>query len=100
MRVLPVHRHPDCDRGQHQHRNADVPVRDAECKHDDEDDEPHASCATGSTCGLLDRTVGSSRVGREARPESAWEAMAEVEAHAPFWPTVWGSSSCTRMHPQ
>jgi hypothetical protein len=44
--------------------------------------------------------VGPPRVGGEARPESAWEAMAEIEAHAPFWPTVRGASSCARMHPQ
>ena len=86
--VLPVHGHPDCDRRQHQHRDADVPVRDADRKHNDQDNETNASNAAGCSRGLPDCTVGSSRVGGEARPESAWEAMAEVEAHAPFWPTV------------
>ena len=100
MHVLPVHGHPDRDRGQNQHRDADVPVRDADGEDDEQDDEAHTADTTGCVSGLLRCAMWSPGVGREARPESAWEAMAEVEAHAPFWPTVRGSPSCTRMHPQ
>ena len=85
MSMLPVDRHADCDRGEHQHRDADVPVGDAKGEHDHQDDEADAADATGRMRGLADSAVGSSRVGREASPESSRKTMAEVEAHAPFW---------------
>ena len=70
MHVLAVHRHADGNRGEDEHGNADVPVRDPERDDDGQHDEADAADPPGGVRSLPDRMVRPAGVGRERLPRT------------------------------